>query len=83
MTQQKIRPARLGDEAHHSVALLEILAAWSYGNDIPISDEDADWLDDQIAIGMLDREALPPDVAQRVMQIHSSIELTERIIQRL
>ncbi|WP_156053037.1 MULTISPECIES: hypothetical protein [unclassified Thiomonas] len=63
--------------------MLELLAAWSCGNDVPMSDEDADWLDEQIELGMLNREVLPPDVHQQVMQIYESVELTEQLIKKL
>ncbi|CDW94988.1 hypothetical protein THICB2_590123 [Thiomonas sp. CB2] len=48
-----------------------------------MSDEDADWLDEQIELGMLNREVLPPDVHQQVMQIYESVELTEQLIKKL
>lgn len=74
MTHQKI-----GDD----ILLLEILAAWSFGGDVPMSDEDADWLDEQVWMGMLECDSLPPDVSQRVMQIHKSVNLTEQLIKQL
>jgi hypothetical protein len=74
MTHQKI-----GDD----ILLLELLAAWSFGGDVPMSDEDTDWLDEQVGMGMLERDSLPPDVSQRVMQIHKSVNLTEQLIKQL
>ncbi len=65
------------------VLMLEILSAWACGEDVPLDDEDMDWLDDQVALGMLESEFLPPDVFQRVMQIHESVELTEQLMRRL
>jgi hypothetical protein len=82
MTHQKIGTDWRRDEAHRGIVVLELLAAWSVGGDAPMSDEDADWLDEQVGMGMLERDSLPPDVFQRVMQIHESVEMTEQLMRR-
>lgn len=74
---------KITSDAARGVALLELLAAWSFGGDVPICDEDTEWLDDQIEAGMLSREALPPDVHRRVVQIYESVTLTEQLMRRL
>ncbi len=65
------------------ILTLELLVAWACCEDIPIDEEDLSWIDDQVAMGMLEREFLPPDVFQRVMQIYESVELTEQLMRRV
>jgi hypothetical protein len=74
---------KITSDAARGVVLLEILAAWSFSGDVPMSDEDVDWLDEQVELGMLERDALPPDVHQQVLQIYKSVELTEQLIRRM
>jgi hypothetical protein len=64
---------KITSDAARGVVLLEILAAWSFSGDVPMSDEDVDWLDEQVELGMLERDALPPDVHQQVLQIYKSV----------
>ena len=83
MKEQDISPLDLqAGKEDDGIGTLELLAAWSCCDDVAISDEDAEWIDDQIAAGMLEREFLPPEVFHRVMQIYESVDLTEQTMQR-
>lgn len=65
------------------ILALELLAAWACREDVPINDEDVEWIGDQVALGTLERAILPPDVFQRAMQIYESVELTDQIMRRM
>lgn len=65
------------------VLLLELLSCMAICEDTMLSDEDADWLDEQVERGMLGRESLPPDVLTHLEHLAQSVDATEHLMRRL